>query len=259
MKIVVVQADLIWEKAEVNRTRLTKLIENSKAGKGDMLVLPEMFSTGFSMNSRSLAETMDGETISWMKEMTNQGYYALAGSIIIKEDNKYYNRMLIVSNGSIINTYDKGHLFRMEKENNFFTRGSENIITKYNGFSIKLQICYDLRFPVWSRNVENNYDILLYVANWPESRRDVWNTLLKARAIENQCYVVGVNRIGNDGNGISYCGDSQIIDPKGRIMADLKPGQEGTAEAVLSMQDLTEFRNKFPVWKDADNFKIILK
>lgn len=257
MKVIIVQADLIWENAEANRARLTEIIQRSEAGKDDLVVLPEMFSSGFTMNSASMAENMDGETISWMKALASSGGYALAGSIIIEENKSYYNRLVIVYDGETMATYDKGHLFRMEKENNFFTSGTDRVTTVYKGFSINLQICYDLRFPVWSRNIENTYDILLYVANWPESRRHVWNTLLKARAIENQSYVIGVNRIGKDGNGISYSGDSQIIDPKGYIIADFQSGEEGTASAVLSIKDLSEFRNKFPVWKDADSFELL--
>lgn len=257
MKVIIVQADLIWEKAEANRARLEQIIRDSKPSNGDLVVLPEMFSTGFSMNTRSMAETMEGQTVAWMKAMAGAGNYALAGSLIIKDKESYYNRLVIAAGGEILATYDKGHLFRMEKENNFFTPGSGNVITSYNRFSIKLQICYDLRFPVWSRNVENAYDILLFVANWPESRRHVWNTLLTARAIENQCYVIGVNRVGKDGNGLSYCGDSQIIDPRGRIVTDLEPNKEGTASGVLSLQDVLEFRNKFPVWKDADRFEFL--
>lgn len=257
MKVVIVQADIAWEKPDVNLARLSGIIRMSNPGDGDLVVLPEMFNTGFSMNSATLAETMQGRSVSWMKDMAGSDNYLLAGSLIIKDKGNYYNRLVVAGRNGLKAFYDKGHLFRMEKENRFFTPGSQNVITYHNGFSVKLQICYDLRFPVWSRNVDNSYDLLLYVANWPASRRHVWNTLLRARAIENQCYVIGVNRIGLDGNGINYCGDSQIIDPRGRIISEVEPDKEGTAQAVLSLQELVEFRKKFPVWEDADRFKLL--
>jgi predicted amidohydrolase len=257
MKVIIIQADIVWEKQDENLDRLSAIIEMSNPGEGDLVVLPEMFNTGFSMNSEALAETMQGRSVSWMKNMAASGNYLIAGSLIIKDDGKYYNRLVVAGGNGTEAVYDKAHLFRMEKENQFFTRGSRNVITHYNGFSVKLQICYDLRFPVWSRNIDNSCDLLLYVANWPASRRHVWNTLLKARAIENQCYVVGVNRVGVDGNGINYCGDSQIIDPRGRVMTELESNKEGSSQAVLSLQELNEFRRKFPVWEDADRFQLL--
>lgn len=257
MKVIIVQSDTIWEKTDVNLPSIAGIIEKSNPGQGDLVVLPEMFNTGFSMNSETLAETMNGKSVSWMKDMAGSGKYALAGSLIIKDEGKYYNRLVVAGGNRVVATYDKGHLFRMEKENQFFTRGSENVIIDHSGFLIKLQICYDLRFPVWSRNIDNSYDVLLYVANWPASRRHVWNTLLKARAIENQCYVIGVNRVGVDGNGIKYCGDSQIINPRGRIISELEPDKEGTEQIELSLQELVKFRKKFPVWEDADRFKLL--
>lgn len=258
MEVLIVQPDLIWENPAENRRNLELMLDAEYRTKPDLVVLPEMFTTGFSMNSRKLAESMEGETINWMREISIKGDFAIAGSIIIKEGGSFYNRLIFINQKDAPVIYDKGHLFRMEKENNFFTKGRGRIITKYKDFFINLQICYDLRFPVWTRNTNNAYDILLYVANWPRSRRNVWNTLLVARAIENQCYVIGVNRIGEDGNGLSYSGDSVIIDPKGNIIAGLGYNEEGTASANLSLDNLNLFREKFPVWKDSDNFELLV-
>jgi omega-amidase len=258
MKVQIVQPDLIWENPLANRRKLELMLDAGNKNKPDLIVLPEMFTTGFSMNSSKLAESMEGETINWMRDISIQGGFAIAGSLIIEEGGSFFNRLIFIDQKDAPVSYDKGHLFRMEKENNFFTKGSNRIITKYKDFSINLQICYDLRFPVWTRNTNSAYDILLYVANWPESRRNVWNTLLVARALENQCYVIGVNRVGEDGLGLSYSGDSVIIDPKGNIIAGLGYNEEGTASANLSLNDLNLFREKFPVWKDSDNFELLV-
>ncbi|MCK5168262.1 MAG: hypothetical protein KAQ75_00175, partial [Bacteroidales bacterium] len=180
----------------------------------------------------------------------------IIGSIIIKEDKNYYNRCIIMFPNGEYYTYDKSHLFRMEKEHEDYTKGESKTIFKHNDWRICPLICYDLRFPVWSRN-QNDYDLLIYIASWPESRREVWNTLLKARAIENQSYVVGVNRIGKDGEGITYSGDTVIIDPKGRIITKAEDYKEEIINAELSLNELNKFREKFPVFLDADDFKIL--
>lgn len=257
MEVLIVQPDIYWENPQANLDKLENILISSNLKKPDLVVLPEMFTSGFTMNSASLAESLDGLTISWMKDMAASENFAMAGSLIVKEGDRYYNKLVFAGPDGILATYNKGHLFRMEKENLSFTRGEGPVITEYKGFKISLQICYDLRFPVWSRNTDNNYDILLYVANWPESRRHVWNSLLVARAIENQCYVIGANRIGRDENGISYSGDSVVIDPKGKISAGLEPYKEGTVGTSLSLESLRTFRDKFPVWKDADSFKLL--
>jgi predicted amidohydrolase len=255
MKISLVQTDIEWENKKANFNRYESLLKGLE-GKTDVVVLPEMFNTGFSMNSGDLAESMNGETMNWMGEITSRNGFGMIGSIIIKEQGRYYNRLIFMKPDGSYTTYDKGHLFRMEKENLFYTRGSSTVIDSYRNWNFSLQICYDLRFPVWSRNRKNNYDILVYIANWPAARRNVWNTLLMARAIENQCYILGVNRIGKDGNGIDYCGDSVVIDPRGNVVVKSKLNAEEVITCEISHDELVTFRTKFPVWLDADPFKL---
>lgn len=256
MKITLVQSNLEWENIAKNIQHFNKLLEGA-GSYTDLVILPEMFNTGFTMNAAGLAEEMNGKTLAWMQEFAISEGIAITGSLIVKENNRYYNRMVFAGPGKEIYCYDKSHLFRMEKETKYFEKGVRQVIVPYMGFNINLQICYDLRFPVWSRNVSNGYDLMIYVASWPAARRNVWNTLLPARAIENQCYVAGVNRIGTDGEGISYTGDSVIIGPKGDVLlkTSVNTGQVITSE--ISLDDLKEFRNKFPVWQDADRFRLI--
>lgn len=256
MKITLVQTDIAWEDKKANLIKYESLLDDL-GGQTDIVVLPEMFNTGFSMNSRSLAETMSGDTVKWMEEMVNRGGFALMGSLIVSEGSKYFNRLVFMKPGGNYCTYDKGHLFRMEKENDFFTKGRHRLTERYREWNFSLQVCYDLRFPVWSRNVDNAYDILVYVANWPASRRNVWNTLLRARAIENQCFVAGVNRIGKDGNGLGYCGDTALIDPKGEVVGQTKLNAEDVLTTEISMENLKSFRSRFPVWLDADPFELV--
>ncbi len=255
LNISCIQADLAWEDIDQNlknfETRFKSLTENS-----ELVILPEMFTTGFSMNSKRLAEEMSGKSFQWMKNQAEKNNKILVGSIIVKENYKYYNRCISMFPDGNFFTYDKGHLFRMEREHIDFTKGEKKAIFKHKGWRICPLICYDLRFPVWSRN-RNDYDLLIYIASWPESRREVWNTLLKARAIENQAYVVGVNRIGKDGEGISYAGDTVIIDPKGQIIKKATNYNDEIINAELSLNELTRFREKFPVFLDADDFKIL--
>lgn len=255
MKITLVQANLEWEKIDNNLQHINKLLPGAGSDT-DLVILPEMFNTGFTMNATGLAETMNGKTVSWMQEFAFAKGIAITGSLIIKENNRYYNRMVFVSPDRETYCYDKSHLFRMEKETNYFEKGGRQVIVPYKGFNINLQICYDLRFPVWSRNVSNGYDLMIYVASWPAARRHVWTTLLPARAIENQSYVAGVNRIGRDGEGISYTGDSVIIGPKGDVLIETSVNTEEVITAEISLEDLKDFRNKFPVWQDADSFRL---
>lgn len=256
MKITLVQADIAWENKKANYSKYDSLLK-SLAGNADLVVLPEMFNTGFSMNCDQLAESMDGETMKWMRKTSSDNDFGIIGSFIIADQGKYYNRLVFMKPDGDYSTYDKGHLFRMEKENIFYTKGKKPVIDSFREGNFSLQVCYDLRFPVWSRNVNNCYDILVYVANWPKSRRNVWNTLLLARAVENQCFVIGVNRIGTDGNGIDYCGDSVIIDPLGRVIARTGQDIEEVVTHEISLDELRIFRQKFPVWIDADKFKLI--
>jgi len=256
MKITLVQSDIAWENKKANFNNYEILLEKME-GKTDIIVLPEMFNTGFSMNSAMMAEDMKGETLGWMRKLSERGNFGMIGSFIVSENAKFFNRLVFMKPDGTFSFYDKGHLFRMEKENRFYTRGHKTVIDSFRGWRFSLQICYDLRFPVWSRIKNNNYDILVYIANWPASRRTVWNTLLRARAIENQSYVVGVNRIGKDGNDIDYCGDSVILDPKGVSIAETEQNREEVLTAEISLDYLETFRKKFPVWKDADDFELL--
>ncbi|PLX21607.1 MAG: amidohydrolase [Marinilabiliales bacterium] len=255
LQISCIQTDLFWEDIDQNlkhfENKLSLLPEES-----EMVILPEMFTTGFSMNSTQLAEEMSGKSFQWMKNQAEKINKIVVGSIIVKEKDNYFNRCISMFPNGNFYTYDKGHLFRMEREHIDFTKGESKTIFKHNGWRVCTLICYDLRFPVWSRN-KGDYDLLIYIASWPESRREVWNTLLKARAIENQAYAVGVNRIGKDGEGISYAGDTVIIDPKGQIIKKASDYKDEIISAELSLVELNRFREKFPVFLDADDFKLL--
>ncbi len=254
LSVTVIQTDLFWENKKANLEMLQAKIE--AAGKTEVVVLPEMFSTGFSMQPASFAEPMDGETIRWMKNISAKQRIILTGSIIISENNRYYNRLIwMLPNGSY-GYYDKRHLFSYAGEDNYYTPGNKRLIASVKGWKVNLQICYDLRFPVWARQAAHDapeYDLLINVANWPQRRNLAWKTLLQARAIENQCYVVGVNRVGNDGNDIWHGGDSMIIDPRGELLYH-KEGSEDVYTLQLEKQMLEDTRSKFPFWKDGDHF-----
>jgi omega-amidase len=254
LKLALVQTGIIWEDIDANLHALSKKL-NGIADNVDVVILPELFTTGFTMRSRELAESMDGKSISWMQETSNRHGCAIAGSLIIFHQDMYLNRFVWMEPGGGVTTYDKRHLYSIGGEDEHYTRGESNSITEINTFRVRPQVCYDLRFPVWSRNV-GAYDVLLYVANWPAVRRDVWISLLKARAIENQSFVIGVNRVGRDGMGIDYAGDSLVYNAKGQIIASLPVRKEGVLVAHLSLQELMDFRQKFPVWKDADKFEM---
>ena len=251
--ITIAQSPLIWREKEVNKAYFTTLISNLQ--NTDVVVLPEMFTTGFSMDSEDLAEPMEGETVAWMKKLAVTTNLVIAGSIIITEKGNFYNRFLWVQPDGEIEFYDKRHLFRMADENEHFTAGEERKIVFYKGWRICLQVCYDLRFPVWSRN-KDDYDVLIYTANWPAVRALPWKILLQARAHENQCYVVGVNRVGTDGKGIEYSGDSAIISPIGEYLVKGDSAKETVETASLSMHNLEAYRTKFPVALDADVFTV---
>ncbi len=255
LKVTTIQTDLIWEDKKENLKRFSNLI-NEINEDTDLIILPEMFSTGFSMKAEKLAENFDGETVKWMKTTAQEKNSAIIGSIIIKVREKYYNRLLVVHQNGNIEYYDKRHLFRMQNEHNIYTAGKQKTVTDIKGWKIMPLICYDLRFPVWCRN-EDNYDILVFIANWPESRREAWLTLLIARAMENQSYVIGVNRIGKDNNAINFSGDTAVINAKGQIISKTKPYTETVETLSLSLQELTTIRQKFPANLDADKFNII--
>ena len=255
LTISTIQTDLAWEDKNANLSMLEEKI-NSLRGNTEVVVLPEMFSTGFSMNTRTLAETMDGETAEWMKRMSSENKVIVTGSMIIEEDKKFYNRLIWIMPNGEYGYYDKRHLFAYSEEDKYFSPGNKRLIASVKGWKINLQVCYDLRFPVWARQTsEAEYDVLIYVANWPERRSHAWKTLLCARAIENQCYVVGVNRVGTDGNGIYYSGNSLVIDPLGEVLYHMAD-EEDVFTVTLQKERLNEVRTKFPFLKDADHFKI---
>lgn len=253
MNLSVHQMNILWESPKENCDKLYNQFKQLPQG-CELVILPEMFNTGFSMDSEKIAEEVDGETTAFLKRCANEFDIAIMGSIAVKEDGNYYNRLLFVTKERVIH-YDKKHLFRISGENLHYSQGEERVIIDYKGVKILPQICYDLRFPVWSRNCNNEYDLIVYVASWPQSRIEVWKTLLKARAIENQCYVIGVNRIGND-NIATYNGNSAVIDFYGNIVADCPNDQQGEIFYSLDTNALKEFREKFPVYLDADQFII---
>jgi len=256
LKITLIQSNLHWENCEMNLEQFSKKIclINEQT---DLIVLPEMFTTGFSMQPERLAESMTGRTVNWMKEQAQQKQCVITGSFICEENGKYYNRLVWMKPNGNYSTYDKRHLFSMASEDRHYTAGNKKVIEEIKGWKICPLICYDLRFPIWSRNQKTDpYDVLIYVVNWPERRTHPWKTLLLARAIENQCYVVGVNRVGNDGNEIYYSGDSAIINFKGEVISKTPTHEEFTETITLNYQNLEEFRKQFPVLNDADDFEI---
>lgn len=253
LRVTLVQSMLHWENAEANRSLFAGKLEQLKGGT-DLIVLPEMWTTGFTMNT-ALAETMDGETVRWMKEQAARTDAAIYGSVIITEDGKTFNRGLFATPDGNVTHYDKRHLFRFANETDHFSAGKERVVVEWREWRILLQICFDLRFPVFARN-KGDYDAALYAANWPEARSYPWSQLLIARAIENQCYVIGVNRVGMDGKGIHYTGDSVAIDPKGQVFASCKPANDCVTNATLDGAALTDFRAKFPVGMETDDFEL---
>lgn len=257
LRVSLVQSMLHWEDAAANRAMFTGKLAALK-GATDLVLLPEMFTTGFSMRSAELAETMDGATVNWMREQAKALDAAIYGSVIITEGGRFFNRGLLVEPSGKVTVYDKRHLFRFANENEHYSAGQERVVIEWREWRILLQVCFDLRFPVFSRN-RNDYDAILYVANWPEARSHPWKQLLIARAIENQCYVAGLNRVGMDGKGIHYTGDSVLIDPKGEVIAGCDAGKEEVVTHGLQLAPLEEFRAKFPVAMDADDFEMKLQ
>jgi predicted amidohydrolase len=253
LKVVLVQPNLVWENPKANREKLEMLIGKQK---GELFVLPEMFTTGFSMKPSSFSESEDGPSLLWMKTMAKEKNAAFVGSLIIEENSNYYNRLFFVYPDGSYKTYDKRHLFTLAGEEKHYARGDESLLVDYKGWKIKPLVCYDLRFPVWARNSEG-YDLLLYVANWPEKRSHAWSSLLTARAIENQSYVVGVNRVGEDGNGMAHNGKSVAIDPLGEELLKFKEEEEAAKSVMLSSEDLVQVRDRFRFLQDADDFEII--
>ncbi|MFC6875578.1 amidohydrolase [Flavobacterium myungsuense] len=253
MKIALIQSSLVWENPKANRNNFEEKI-NAISEKVDLIVLPEMFTSGFTMNPKDVCEAMDGETVLWLKLIAKAKKSAITGSLIIKENNNYYNRLVFVFPSGEIQFYDKRHLFTLAGEEKVYTSGIKKLIIDYLGFKICPLICYDLRFPVFSRNTEE-YDVLLYVANWPKVRINAWDALLKARAIENISYTIGVNRVGIDNNKLEYNGHSQIIDFSGNYL--LEPQEnDGIYYTILHKNDLLDFREKFGFLNDRDSFTV---
>lgn len=259
LTISTIQTNLIWEEKSAN----LRLLEDKIASiedKTEIVLLPEMFSTGFSMQPDKLAETMEGETVEWMKRVSRENGIILCGSVIIEEEDKFYNRLIWMLPNGQFGKYDKRHLFAFAGEHKFYTPGNKRLIASVKGWKINLQICYDLRFPEWARQQVNEngleYDVLIYVANWPERRSHAWKTLLCARAIENQCYVIAVNRVGSDGNNIYHSGNSLVIDPLGQVLYHMAD-EEDVFSITLQKEKLEELREKFPFWKDADAFRLL--
>lgn len=262
LHITIVQNNLKWEDKKANLESFEEKI-TSHGEKMEVVLLPEMFSTGFSMQPSIHAETMDGETVQWMKRVSASKKIILAGSLMIKDNNDYFNRLVWMLPNGEFGYYDKRHLFAYAGEDEHYSSGSKRLIASVKGWKLNLQVCYDLRFPVWARQTvprddndnDPEYDVLVYVANWPEKRVHAWKTLLQARAIENQCYVAGVNRVGEDANGNHYTGDSMIVDPLGKPLIHAGD-KEGVFTQELNFDELKNVREKLPFLKDADPFII---
>jgi omega-amidase len=253
MKISIIQSSLFWENPTANRNYFDEKI-NSITEKVDLIVLPEMFTTGFTMNPSSVAETMKGETVLWLQSLAKAKNSAITGSLVITENNNFYNRLLFVFPSGEIQFYDKHHLFTLAGESKVYTKGNQKLIVEYLGWRICPLICYDLRFPVLARNVED-YDVLLYVANWPKPRINAWDILIRARSVENMCYTIGVNRTGFDNNNNEYVGHSQVVDFLGNYI--LEPMEsESVFNIVLNKEKLVETRNKLGFLNDRDIFEL---
>lgn len=255
-----IQSTLFWEDKGANLDMLSQKIKSIEQPT-EIIVLPEMFNTGFSMQPEKLAETMEGPTIDWMRRLSFEKRAIITGSLIIEEGGKFYNRLIWMLPNGQLGYYNKRHLFAFAGEDEHYNKGNKRLIASVKGWKINLQICYDLRFPVWSRQqktneLEKEYDVLLYVANWPEKRNHAWKTLLTARAIENQCFTIGVNRVGVDGNNINHSGDSMVVGPLGEILYHCAY-EEDIFHIQLQKEEINNSRAQFPFWKDADDFNIL--
>ena len=255
IKISLLQTQTLWEDIQGNLDQFNRKIENLTKDT-DILVLPELFSTGFTMDAEKVAESMNGKAIGWMKGVSKLRNCLVIGSLLIKEDGRFFNRLIVTFPDEQILFYDKRHLFSYAGEDKVFTAGQKRLIFEYKGFTIRPLICYDLRFPVWSRNTDE-YDLLIYVANWPNARMFAWNTLLRARSIENLCYTVGLNRVGTDNNNLVYTGHSAIINAMGETEGSFGEAEEGLITVELNLDHIQEVRNQFKFLDDKDEFKIL--
>lgn len=256
LNVALIQTSLIWENPEENRRLLNDKI-NAISTSVDLVVLPEMFTSGFTMNPASLAETMDGKTILWLQEKAKEKQVLIMGSLVISENNNFYNRMVCVEPSGAITKYDKRHTFTLAGEHKIYTAGTEKVIMNYKGWKICPLVCYDLRFPVWARNVED-YDLLIYVANWPKVRIKAWDALLEARAIENMTYCIGVNRVGLDGNNYEHSGHSAAYDVLGNRIDTLSENEETTEIVTLEKNVIKKYREKLNFLNDSDNFNLVV-
>ncbi len=254
MKISIIQYDPLWEAKQSNMDRLKSLMDNSERDT-DLFVLPEMFTTGFSMNAIQMAEEMNGETVEWMKGEATTRNTAICGTLPIRENELFFNRFIFITTDGSLCHYDKRHLHTSSGEHNVYHSGNHKVTCEYMGVRFSLQVCYDLRFPVWSRN-RGEADVIIYSASWPGLRIHAWKSLLIARAIENQCYVIGANRTGTSPDGTYYPGSSMIIDPTGMITASLPEDREGAVTAVIDMDFVGKIRKSLPALDDADDFSI---
>jgi predicted amidohydrolase len=261
LTISLIQTDLFWEDKAANLQMLEKKISELQE-KTEIIILPEMFTTGFSMRAEELAETMEGPSVAWMRRISAAQKVILTGSLIISENGQYFNRLIWMLPNGQYGQYDKRHCFSLAGEDKYYSPGDKRLIASVKGWKVNLCICYDLRFPVWSRQMKSpdstspEFDLLIYVANWPNRRIHAWKTLLPARAIENQCYVAAVNRVGNDGNEIAHSGFSMVVDPMGEVV-HMEPGKEGILTIMIDRNKLDQTRQQLPFWKDADPFLIL--
>ncbi len=268
ISVILFQSDIYWEHPEKNLEMFTRKMDagwpeysGSEVSTPDVIILPEMFTTGFTQEPARLAEPMEGLSMKWMLDKADEKECVVTGSLIVKEGKNYYNRLIWMPPGGDYRYYDKRHLFTFAGEHKRFSAGNKKLIVEYRGWKIMPLICYDLRFPVWNRNSYDpgsgfSYDCMINVANWPASRAHVWRVLLMARAIENQSYVIGLNRIGRDNNDIDYSGDSAVISPKGENLSAIMPGEELSEVVELTRCSLDSFRDKFRVWADWDQFSL---
>ena len=252
MNILLLQTDIAWQQPEQNRARAKQLIDASPAA--DVIILPEMFTTGYCPQPKGVAEKANSETLAWLRAAAKEKNAAVCGSATVEENGKYYNRLYFVKPDGTFTAYNKRHLFSYAGEQKEYTSGTERVVAEYSGVRILLQICYDLRFPVFARN-KGDYDMIVYAACWASPRIEAWNTLLRARAIENQCYVAGVNRTGSEPTG-EYCGGTALINHLGQTVAAAEFGKEQAVLGAVDMQALAAFRKKFPVLNDADKFEV---
>ena len=251
LRITLIQAEQAWEDLDRNLDAFSRRLDEREA-ESDLIVLPEMFTTGFTMNAPELAQEMDGSGVRWLIDRSRSCQADIVASLIIREGNCFYNRLVWTTPDGQLYSYDKRHLFRMAGEEKVYSPGTRKITVGLHGWKIRPFICYDLRFPIWTRSFANEYDVALFIANWPEKRADHWRVLLRARAVENQAFVVGLNRIGEDGTGLAYSGDSMVIDPTGQVLFDA--GRNPAVETVrIRYETLNEYRAAFPAWMDAED------